>query len=255
MDQKLKKLLEDFSAGKEDFSVVAAAIAARTKNLTKIDGALLDHSRSERCGFPEFVYGAGKSADEICRIIPALRDRGHALLVTRVDPDKAAAILEKFPQLCYDEKSRALFEFAANRKKRPGKAAIVCAGTSDLAVAMEAKITIDICDYSTELFCDIGVASIERLFSVLEALRQCDCAIVIAGMEGALPSVVGGLLKAPVIAVPTSVGYGVSAGGFAALTGMLSSCASGVTVVNIDNGFGAACAAIRILNNRNPEGF
>lgn len=212
----------------------------------QIDCARLDLSRAERCGFPEFVYGAGKTAGQLCAIIAELKKNGSPILCTKVSADKAARVKEVHPDVEFCAISEVLRLHHASTPKRKFLLAIVSAGTCDLGIALEAQHTAEICGLQTEMVSDVGVAGLHRLISCLNRLEKADAIIVIAGMEGALPSVVGGLVSCPVIAVPTSVGYGVAAGGFAALAGMLSSCASGITVVNIDNGFGAACAAVRL---------
>lgn len=207
----------------------------------------LDFDREARCGFPEFIYGAGKSLEQLLVIVPEMVERTGAVLVTRLEKEAGEVLAERFPAGCHDPLARTFQVVGPEREKR-GLVAIVSAGTSDLGVAREALHTLEACGVGAELVTDVGVAGIGRLFARLDRLRQADICIVIAGMEGALPSVVGGLVSAPVIAVPTSVGYGANFGGLAPLLGMLNSCASGVTVVNIDNGFGAACAAIRMVN-------
>ena len=209
--------------------------------------AELDLDRSTRCGFPEFIYGAGKKPEQIAAIMRKLDQSGSPVLATRVSREHAALVRGEIPEAEYDETSRTL---CIRRLVRPreGKVAVICAGTSDLPVAKEATVTLEICGYAVDLIPDCGVAGITRLLSKTERLRTADAVIAVAGMEGALPSVAAGLVPVPVIAVPTSVGYGASFQGLAALLAMLNSCASGVTVVNIDNGFGAACAAVRMLN-------
>ncbi len=209
--------------------------------------ARLDWERKERCGFPEFVYGAGKTMEQLLRIVPELYERERVVLVTRLEREKGEALARNFPEGRFDALSGA-FLWRDPVKKTAGDVVVVCAGTSDLAVANEALLTLEACGRGAELLADVGVAGLHRLLKVLDRLRQAQILIVIAGMEGALPSVIGGLVKTPVIAVPTSVGYGVAEQGRTALHAMLSSCASGIVVVNIDNGFGAACAASRILS-------
>ena len=172
------------------------------------------------------------------------------MLATRVSPESASEVCGKLPAADHDPIARTLVIPARKKKKIPGKVAVICAGTSDLPAAKEAVNTLTACGVENELIPDCGVAGLHRLLSKLERLRQADVIIAVAGMEGALPSVTAGLVACPVIAVPTSVGYGASLNGITALLAMLNSCASGVTVVNIDNGFGAACAAVRILNSR-----
>lgn len=206
--------------------------------------AKVDHHRHLRQGQPEVVYGAGKSVEQIRAIIKSLQARGSNILVTRLDPEKAAALQIDFHNATYHADARCLVQ-EVNQVPDQGRGLIliVAAGTSDLPVAREALVTARFLGNQVDMLCDVGVAGIHRLLSQMELIRSATVLIVVAGMEGALPSVVGGLVDRPVIAVPTSVGYGASFGGIAALLGMLNSCASGVTVVNIDNGFGAACAA------------
>lgn len=206
--------------------------------------AQVDHHRSLRQGQPEVVFGQGKSVQQIQCIMAAMAKRGSNLLVTRLDDDKAAALLKEFPAAVHHCEARCLtLETAASEPRGRGTILVISAGTSDIPVASEAVVTARFLGNQVEQLFDVGVAGIHRLLARVELLRSASVLIVVAGMEGALPSVVGGLVDRPVIAVPTSVGYGASFGGIAALLGMLNSCASGVTVVNIDNGFGAACAA------------
>lgn len=212
--------------------------------------AVLDHHRTLRAGVPEVILGEWKTAEQIARLLAALAAQGSGALATRVSPEKAAHVLAAVPGAQYRELARAVVvwperEAAAERQV----VAVVCAGTSDLPVAEEAAVTLEFLGHPVSRVTDVGVAGLHRLFPHLERLRQAAVILVVAGMEGALPSVVAGLVHRPVIAVPTSVGYGVSQGGYAALLGMLSSCASGVLVVNIDNGFGAAVGAARICGS------
>lgn len=209
----------------------------------------LDHERESRCGFAEFIYGAGKSVEQLLAIVPELRGRGANVLATRLAPAAGEALHQAFPEAEYNPLARTFLWRDASRPKR-GKAVILAAGTSDLAAAQEAEATLAACDCASELIVDVGIAGLHRLLKVLDRLTCADAVIASAGMEGALPSVVAGLVSCPVIAVPTSVGYGASLNGLTPLHAMLSSCASGVVVVNIDNGFGAACAAARIINSR-----
>lgn len=243
----MKDIIEKLDAGRIGL-LEAFAAAAESADFADIDFARLDLKRRERCGFPEFIYGAGKTEAQIAGILSALAGEGP-VLVTRVEPSVAERLLEQFSNAEYDRLGKALL---MNRQKTPTDAAavlIVCAGTSDLPAAREAGLTLATCGFNAEYLSDVGVAGIERTLLHIDKLRSAEVIIVAAGMEGALPSVIGGLVSCPVIALPTSVGYGAGFGGAAALLGMLNSCASGVTVVNINNGLGAACAAVRILNS------
>jgi NCAIR mutase (PurE)-related protein len=209
--------------------------------------ARLDTQRGLRQGNPEVVFGPGKSAAQILEVVRALSAEGDPVLVTRVEPDVARAVCDALPEIEYDAVARLLWLGPAEVPiVGKGKIVIVTAGTSDLPVAAEALGVAKRFGNDVELLHDVGVAGIHRLVASLEVLRAARVLIVVAGMEGALPSVVGGLVDTPVIAVPTSVGYGASLGGLAALLGMLTSCSSNVTVVNIDNGFGAANVATLI---------
>lgn len=210
--------------------------------------ARIDTHRELRTGLPEIIFGEGKQPHEIVEIAQALVAAGHGVLATRVDADKAQSVTEILPDLVYNASGRVL----RSQKPRRGSAAqgtvaVISAGTSDRPVAEEAIETLTFLGVESARIEDVGVAGIHRLLASRRQINDARVAIVIAGMEGALPSVVGGLVSVPVIAVPTSVGYGASFGGLAALLGMLNSCASGVTVVNIDNGFGAAVAANLML--------
>ncbi|HJO95799.1 MAG TPA: nickel pincer cofactor biosynthesis protein LarB [Victivallales bacterium] len=213
----------------------------------------LDYSRKNRCGFPEFIYGAGKTPEQLISIINNIYEREEDVLVTRLDENLYSKISDNIPSLTYDPLAKILFYLSPKKEKllkiSEKKVAVLTAGTSDVSVGLEAKYTIEICGYKVNTFFDTGVAGIHRLFSKIEEIRNSDVVIVAAGMEGALPSVVAGLVAVPIIAVPTSIGYGASMNGLTAMFAMLNSCANGVLVVNIDNGFGAACAAVRILNS------
>ncbi|MBN1959158.1 MAG: nickel pincer cofactor biosynthesis protein LarB [Desulfuromonadales bacterium] len=209
--------------------------------------AQIDHHRELRQGAPEVILGESKSLEQLRIILSAMVKKKRNILVTRLDEEKATTICNQFPDGEYDSEART---FCLIQQQiaitGAGKILVVCAGTSDLPVAREAIITARMLGNEVEQLVDVGVAGIHRLLARQELLQQAAVIIVVAGMEGALPSVIGGLVAKPVIAVPTSVGYGAAFGGLAALLGMLNSCASGVTVVNIDNGFGAAFAANRI---------
>lgn len=208
------------------------------------DVARLDHGRARRTGEPEVVYGEHKTPAQVAALLRALRDRGAApALATRCSPAHADAA----PEAEYDPVARLLVASRAPEDPALGHVVVACAGTSDLPVAAEAVGTLAAFGVSAELLADVGVAGIHRILGASDVLARADVCIVVAGMEGALPTVVGGLVTAPVVAVPTSVGYGAAFEGVAALLGMLTSCAPGVSVVNIDNGFGAALVARRIL--------
>lgn len=210
--------------------------------------ACLDHHRPLRTGFPEVVYGEDKSAEQIIAIMKAMLEKPSVVMATRVTSEKAGIVCERVPGLDYHEAARMLVGNSArvSGQKFRGTILVVSAGTSDMAVAEEAFYTVRYLGNPVKKLYDVGVAGIHRLLSQKELLHQAAVLIVVAGMEGALPSVVAGLVDKPVIAVPTSVGYGASFGGIAALLGMLNSCAPGMALVNIDNGFGAGCMAATI---------
>jgi NCAIR mutase (PurE)-related protein len=209
--------------------------------------ARVDTDRHRRCGFPEVVFGFGKTPHEVVAIARVLLERTSVLLVSRANSAQFDSLVPEYPEARWHERARCITVERAPWPKLPGHVGIVCAGTSDLHVADEAAVTLEIFGGTVQRFTDIGVAGLHRLLAVRDQLEACTVLIVVAGMEGALPSAVAGLVSKPVIAVPTSVGYGASFGGVAALLGMLNSCGSGVTVVNIDNGFGAAYAAAQML--------
>ncbi len=213
--------------------------------------AKVDHHRAIRCGFPEVIYCESKSAAHVAEIFARRADAGSNVLATRASPDVYRAVASVQPQAEYHEAARTITLRQVSRLPTHGTIAILCAGTSDVPVAEEARITAEIMDQATVTIYDVGVAGIHRLLVHAQALQSAAVAVVVAGMEGALASVVGGLVDCPVIAVPTSVGYGASFHGVAALLAMLNSCAAGVTVVNIDNGFGAGYAAALINRRRN----
>ena len=209
--------------------------------------ARIDSSRRERCGRSEVIFGEGKTVEEIVRIASVIHEREGHVLATRLTHDQALEVCRLLPGATYHERARCLTLGKSPGSHPAAPVGILCAGTSDLPVAEEAAITLEFFGRSIERIHDIGVAGIHRLLGEIERVRSCSVLIVVAGMEGALPSAVAGLVHLPVIAVPTSVGYGASFGGLTALLGMVNSCANGVTVTNIDTGFGAACAADAIL--------
>ncbi|HXR05758.1 MAG TPA: nickel pincer cofactor biosynthesis protein LarB [Candidatus Acidoferrum sp.] len=238
------QLLQDFRAGK--ISAGRALRAFQAAPLADLGFARVDTHRSLRKGFPEVIYGAGKTARQVVQIAGELAARERRILITRVSPEQAGAVRKKFKRAVFHQTARCVTLDKRPLPKRPGVIAVLCAGTSDLPVAEEAAVTADIMGHRVERVYDVGVAGLHRLLGRLEAIQRAHVLVVVAGMEGALPSVVAGLAGRPVIAVPTSVGYGASFGGLAALLAMLNSCGSGVTVVNIDNGFGAGYAASQI---------
>lgn len=213
--------------------------------------AQLDHHRALRQGHPEVIFCEGKTVEQVLAIGERLTEAGGGFFGTRASADQAGALGARFPGLEWNRLARTvLLRPAGPRPPARGTVLVVTAGTSDLPVGEEAAVTAEVLGLEAPRLHDVGVAGIHRLLSAADQLRAADVVIVVAGMEGALPSVVGGLVERPVIAVPTSVGYGASFGGLAALLAMLNSCAAGVTVMNIDNGFGAAMAAGRILRAR-----
>ncbi len=208
--------------------------------------ARIDHHRTLRLGMPEVIFAAGKTPEQVAEIFLRMAEHGTDVLATRVTPAAFAAVQERVPVAAYHPMARAITLRQSVTLPAAGIVGVLCAGTSDLPVAEEAAVTAELLGAPVERIYDVGVAGLHRLLAQREALSRMEVAIVCAGMEGALPSVVGGLVPAPVIAVPTSVGYGAAFGGLAALLGMLNSCSPNVTVVNIDNGFGAAYVATMI---------
>jgi pyridinium-3,5-biscarboxylic acid mononucleotide synthase len=246
-----KQLLERLLAGKVSADEVVRKFQAAP--VADLGFAQVDLHRSLRKNFPEVIFGAGKSPAQVVAIAGKLVEREEHVLVTRITADHARALRRKFRRAVFHEAARCVTIESKPRRKRSGTIAILCAGTSDLPVAEEAAVTAEIMGNSVDRHYDVGVAGLHRLLARLEAIQRANVIVAVAGMEGALPSVVAGLVACPVIAVPTSVGYGASFGGLAALFSMLNSCSSGVTVVNIDNGFGAGYAASQInsLASRN----
>jgi pyridinium-3,5-biscarboxylic acid mononucleotide synthase len=215
--------------------------------------AKVDHHRALRRGFAEVVYGPGKSVEQILAIVDRLVERGHNVLVTRTTREVHGRVAERHAAAHFHESARCLTVTVREPEALSGRVAVVCAGTSDVPVAEEAAVTSEFLGATVDRVFDVGVAGLHRLLDQAGRLRQASVVVVAAGMEGALPSVVGGLVAVPVIAVPTSIGYGASFGGLAALLAMLNSCASGVAVVNIDNGFGAGYLASLILRAARPQ--
>jgi NCAIR mutase (PurE)-related protein len=244
------QLLEQFRAGK--ISAGRALRAFQAAPVAHLGFAQVDTHRALRKGFPEVIYAAGKTAPQVVEIAAHVVARERRVLITRVSAEQARAVRRKLKQAVYHERARCVTFDTTPLPKRPGVIAVLCAGTSDLPAAEEAAVTADIMGNRVERIYDVGVAGLHRLLGQLEAMQRAHVLVVVAGMEGALPSVVAGLVSRPVIAVPTSVGYGASFGGLAALLAMLNSCSSGVTVVNIDNGFGAGYAASQINELASP---
>jgi NCAIR mutase (PurE)-related protein len=239
--QHIRKLLEDVRTGSVD--VENALDRLRHMPFEDLGFAKVDHHRSLRHGMPEVIFGKGKTPEQVTAIASRLLERSANVLITRSDSATADAIRFRYDEAEYFPLSGAIRIWRDRTLIGKGKMAVVCAGTSDLFVAEEAQVTAEVMGNEVDAIHDIGVAGIHRLMSNRERLMQARVIVVCAGMEGALPSVVGGMVSCPVIAVPTSIGYGASFHGLAALLGMLNSCASNVTVVNIDNGFGAGYVA------------
>ncbi len=242
---EVRALMDQVQAG----AVAPDAASARLLDLLNaspyedLGFARVDHHREVRQGFPEVVFGLGKTPAQIAAIAGRIVARGHALLVTRATPEAFAAVQQVVPDAGYHPEARIITLAQGTVLPGNGTILVACAGTSDLPVAEEAAVTAEVMGNTVDRLYDVGVAGIHRVLREQARLRSARVLIVVAGMEGALPSVVAGLVNKPVIAVPTSIGYGASLGGVAALLGMLNSCANGVSVVNIDNGFGAGCAA------------
>ncbi len=249
---RVRELLERLQSG----AVGIDAALQELKHLPFADlgYARVDHHRALRQGLPEVILGQSKTAGQIAGIARQLVSAGQNVLVTRLSADKAEQVVEAVPGLVYSEVARVATYEHQPVKVRPGAPVpVVTAGTSDIPVAEEALETLRMAGVATTRIVDVGVAGIHRVVDHLPTLGAAPAVIVVAGMEGALASVVGGLVAAPVVAVPTSVGYGVSLGGLTAMFGMLAGCASGITVVNIDNGFGAAMAVVRIASRQHAR--
>lgn len=243
------RVLEDYKNGAITASEAARKLEAAPAE-AELPGAIIDLAREKRAGFPEAIYAAGKTPQQVCDIFAKMMQLSGRALATRCS-EETMQLLEK---LCPEATVYRSCGVAVGCREVVinawAKVAVLAAGTSDLPVAEEAALTLEFCGYNPDRVYDVGVAGIHRLLGRMERFADADAVIVVAGMEGALPSVVGGLVGCPVIAVPTSVGYGTSFNGIAALLGMLNSCSAGISVVNIDNGFGAAAAAVRILKGK-----
>ncbi|HTR97153.1 MAG TPA: nickel pincer cofactor biosynthesis protein LarB [Candidatus Acidoferrales bacterium] len=244
---ELRTLLGEVRRGRTSPAAAARRIAAAP--VEQLEFATLDHQRALRTGFPEVIFGQGKSPAQIVAIARRLWARHGLVLATRLEPAARQAFAEAFPRAEIHERARCAV-LRRRRAKGRGRVLVLCAGTADLPVAEEAAVTADAMGSRTELVADVGVAGLHRLLAHRERLRDARVVVVVAGMEGALPSVVGGLVDRPLIAVPTSVGYGAHFGGLTPLLAMLNSCAAGVTVVNVDNGFGAGYAAHLVNRGR-----
>lgn len=243
--EQLRAILDAVQSGK--LSTDDALEKVKHLPFDDLGFARVDHHRQLRVGFPEVVFGQGKTSEQIIAIAERLRDAGQNVLVTRIAPDAAATLQAQMPGVLHDPVARtASLTVQEPKPETRGSILLVAAGTTDLPVAEEAARTLEAFGQPHERLYDVGVSGLHRLMANKERLTEASVLIVVAGMEGALPSVVGGLVDRPVIGVPTSVGYGASFGGLAAMLGMLNSCAAGVLVVNIDNGFGAAVAASMI---------
>ena len=247
-ESELQRLLDAVSAGTIETGTARSQIldALRAAPFDDLGFARVDHHRHLRQGFPEVILGLGKTPAQIAGIAERIVSAGHSLLVTRTTLEAFDAVRDLVPGATFHGEARAITFSQREIPRGHGTVLVACAGTSDLPVAEEAVVTAELMGNTIDRLYDVGVAGLHRLLSEQERLHRARVLIVVAGMEGALPSVIGGLVRVPVIAVPTSVGYGASFNGIAALLGMLNSCASGVAVVNIDNGFGAACIASRI---------
>jgi len=251
MDEpRLREMLEALQTGA--VSIDDALDRLRRLPYEDLGFASLDHHRALRTGFPEVVLGQGKTPEQIAAIAERLAARADSLLVTRTSSEAYQLVRERLPDAKYHEDARAITLERTPKPKRPG-VVVCCAGTSDMPVAAEAAVTAELMGSSVDRMYDVGVAGIHRLLDKTERLQAANALVVVAGMEGALPSVVGGLVAAPVIAVPTSIGYGASFQGLAPLLAMLNACAAGVSVVNIDNGFGAGYLAA-VINRQTWSG-
>ncbi len=245
---ELQDLLQRLQRGEMPIDAVHADLMdrLRAQPFEDLGFARVDHDRAARKGFPEVIFGQGKTPAQVAAIAGRIVGHGHTLLITRATPDAFEAVRAAIPDAVFHEQARIIERRSGELPRGAGTILVAVAGTSDIPVAEEAAVTAEVMNNPVDRLFDVGVAGLHRLLSARSRLEAARVVIVVAGMEGALPSVVGGLVRAPVVAVPTSVGYGASFGGVAALLGMLNSCAPGVAVVNIDNGFGAACIASQI---------
>ncbi len=245
MKKNLRKILQDFKESKLNLEEVVQLIEQKQSTI-ELGFASLDIHRENRTSIPEIIFCENKSADQIIKIIKSILNEKELVIGSRCSEDKLKLIKKKYPKGTYSFEGRAFF-IGESKERKAGKVGLITAGTTDISVAEEASIVLTALGVEHEKFYDIGVAGIHRLLSNVEKINSCDVLIVAAGMEGALPSVVGGVFSQPIIAIPTSIGYGTSLSGFTALFAMLTSCSPGITVVNINNGVGAASAAVKIL--------
>jgi NCAIR mutase (PurE)-related protein len=245
MKKNLRKVLEDLKNSKLDIDS-ALELIQQNQNTIELGYASLDIHRENRTNIPEIIFCENKSTDKILKIIKSILSEKELVIGSRCSEEKLKLIKKKYPKGTYSFEGKAFF-IGKSKEKIYGKVGIISAGTTDVPVCEEAAILLQALGVDFERFYDIGVAGLHRLLSKVDKIKSCDVLIVAAGMEGALPSVVGGVFPQPIIAVPTSIGYGTSLNGFTALFAMLTSCSPGITVVNINNGIGAASAAIKIL--------
>jgi len=245
MKKSLRKILEDFKSSKLDIESTLKLIEQNQKTI-ELDYASLDIHREHRTNIPEIIFCENKSIDQILKIIKSILSEKKLVIGSRCSEEKLKLIRKKYPKGTYSFDGKAFFIGKSNEKIH-GRVGLITAGTTDISVCEEAAILLQALGVDFQKFYDIGVAGIHRLLSRIDGINSCDVLIVAAGMEGALPSVVGGIFAQPIIAVPTNIGYGTSLNGFTALFAMLTSCSPGITVVNINNGIGAASAAIKIL--------
>jgi NCAIR mutase (PurE)-related protein len=241
----LRARLESFRRGEISLDELCADISGQ--RVLDIGPARLDLDRSARCGLDEAVYASGKSAEDLLLIVETFIQRRGRVLITRLRADQAELLQRRFPEIQFAADEKTAFVLGEDPARVPAQVAVVTGGSSDRAIAAEIGAVLTYYGISSSHYTDVGIAGIERLFNVLEPIRSCDLSIVVAGMEGTLPGVVAGLVHHPVIAVPSSVGYGANFEGLSALLAMLTSCAPGIAVVNIDNGFGAAALAAKMV--------
>jgi len=246
---EIKDILNQYKSG--DLNLNEALQSLSNKGVEEMGFASIDTDRLRRTGIPEVIYCQGKTAEQVALIVERMYRKGIDILATKASAEIFESVLKVIPGATYNPLSKTIVFKHKEKNLNKGYIAVVAAGTSDLPVAEEAVVTAQFLNNQVETIYDVGVAGIHRLFNKLDIIRNANVIIAVAGMEGALASVIGGLVDKPVIGVPTSIGYGANFGGMSALLSMLNSCASGISVVNIDNGFGAACQASLINNLRN----